>query len=372
MNIKKTIEKVPGGMMLVPLMLGALCNTFAPDLGEYFGSFTNGLISGVVPILAVWFFCIGASISFKSTGAVLKKSGILVVTKLLVAWIVAILASKILPAGGITTGLFAGFSVLTLVAAMDMTNGGLYASLMNQYGTKEEEGAFILMSVESGPLMTMIILGSAGIASFEIHLLVGAFLPFAIGFALGNLDPDLRAFFSKGALLMIPFFGFSLGNGINFAVIADTGLSGIMLGFLVIIITGIPLLLADKFLCKGDGTAGIAASSSAGAAVATPMLIAQVAPEFQEIAPLATSMVATAVIVTSIGVPIITALYSNTVKRKKSITNKKPPEATHNAQANLQANKVKKNKPVINEKPSEDSHNTLNNFDLKPIKNGVE
>lgn len=319
MNIKKTVERIPGGMMLVPLMLGALCNTFSPELGAYFGSFTEGLITGVIPILAVWFFCIGASISFKSTGAVLKKSGVLVATKLVTAWFVAIIASKFLPAGGITTGLFAGFSVLTLVAAMDMTNGGLYASLMNQYGTKEEEGAFILMSVESGPLMTMIILGSAGIASFEPHLLVGAFLPFGIGFALGNLDPNLREFFGKGALLMIPFFGFSLGNGIDFAVIADTGLSGLILGFIVIVITGIPLIIADKFLCKGDGTAGIAASSTAGAAVATPMLIAQIAPEFQGIAPMATSMVATSVIITSIGVPIITALYSKRVKRNKKI-----------------------------------------------------
>jgi 2-keto-3-deoxygluconate permease len=53
-----------------------------------------------------------------------------------------------------------GFIGLAIVSAMDMTNGGLYASLMNQYGTKEESGAFVLMSLESGPLMTMLILGS--------------------------------------------------------------------------------------------------------------------------------------------------------------------------------------------------------------------
>ncbi len=45
--------------MLVPLILGALCKTFSPDAGKYFGSFTNGLITGTVPILAVWFFCMG-------------------------------------------------------------------------------------------------------------------------------------------------------------------------------------------------------------------------------------------------------------------------------------------------------------------------
>lgn len=321
MQIKKSMEKIPGGMMLVPLLLGAILHTFAPGTGAYFGSFTNGLITGVVPILSVWFFCIGASISFNSTGTVLKKSGVLVVVKLLTAWVVAFFASYLLPEGGITTGLFAGFSALTLVAAMDMTNGGLYASLMQQYGTKEEAGAFILMSVESGPLMTMIILGSTGIATFEPQLLVGAILPFAIGFALGNLDPDLRKFFTPGAHLMIPFFGFALGSGINLGVIIDTGLAGIMLGLLVIVITSIPLIIADKFICKGDGTAGLAASSTAGAAVATPMLIAQMAPEFQEIAPMATSMVATCVIITSVAVPILTAFYSKKAKKNKPVLN---------------------------------------------------
>ena len=51
MQIKRSIEKIPGGMMLVPLFLGALCHTFSPGAGKYFGSFTNGMITGTVPIL---------------------------------------------------------------------------------------------------------------------------------------------------------------------------------------------------------------------------------------------------------------------------------------------------------------------------------
>lgn len=45
--------------MLVPLFLGALCHTFSPGAGKYFGAFTNGMITGTVPILAVWFFAWG-------------------------------------------------------------------------------------------------------------------------------------------------------------------------------------------------------------------------------------------------------------------------------------------------------------------------
>ena len=119
--------------MLVPLFLGALCHTFSPEAGKYFGSFTNGMITGTVPILAVWFFCMGASIKLSATGTVLRKSGTLVVTKIAVAWVVAAIASRIIPEHGVEVGFFAGLSTLALVAAMDMTNGGLYASIMQQH-----------------------------------------------------------------------------------------------------------------------------------------------------------------------------------------------------------------------------------------------
>ena len=296
MQIKRSIEKIPGGMMLVPLFLGALCHTFSPGAGKYFGAFTNGMITGTVPILAVWFFCMGASIKLSATGTVLRKSGTLV-TKIAVAWVVAAIASRIIPEHGVEVGFFAGLSTLALVAAMDMTNGGLYASIMQQYGTKEEAGAFVLMS-------------------FEPHVFVGAVLPFLVGFALGNLDPELREFFSKAVQTLIPFFAFALGNTIDLTVIAQTGLLGILLGVAVIIVTGIPLIIADKLIGGGDGTAGIAASSSAGAAVATPVLIAEMVPAFKPMAPAATSLVATAVIVTSILVPILTSIWSRKVKAR--------------------------------------------------------
>lgn len=311
MKIKQTIEKIPGGMMLVPLFLGAVLHTFWPGTGKYFGSFTHGMITGVVPILAVWLFCMGASIKVSATGTVLKKSGTLVITKLAIAWACAFIFAYLLPEDGmIKTGFFAGLSVLAIVAAMDMTNAGLYASLMQEYGTKEEAGASVLIAMESGPLMTMIILGSAGLATFEPQHLIGVLIPFLIGFILGNLDEDLRELFGKATKTLIPFFAFALGNTIDLSVILDTGLLGVIVSLFVIIITGIPLILADIFIGKGRGTAGIAASSTAGAAVATPFLVAEVAPKFSEAAPAATTLVAACVVITAILVPIITALWA--------------------------------------------------------------
>ncbi|MEQ5381923.1 2-keto-3-deoxygluconate permease, partial [Escherichia coli] len=71
-----------------------------------------------------------------------------------------------------------------------------------------------------------------------------------------------------------------------------------------------PLIIMDIMLGKGRGTAGIAASSTAGAAVATPLLVAEIAPDFAEAAPAATTLVASCVVITAIVVPVITALWA--------------------------------------------------------------
>jgi len=316
MKLKKAIDRVPGGLMLIPLLLGACVHSFAPGAGKYFGSFTNGLITGTVPILAVWFFCMGATIDLRATGTVLRKSGTLLVTKMLVAWLATIIASSLLPIDGIKTGLFAGLSVLAITTSMDMTNGGLYAAVMQQYGSKEEAGAFVLMSIESGPLVSMIILGATGVAFFEPRLFVGAVLPFLVGFTLGNLDSALRELFGRCVVPLIPFFGFALGNGIDLNVIIKSGIPGVLLGLAVIVITGIPLILADRYIAGGNGAAGLAASSTAGAAVANPSIIGEMIPRFKPMVPAATAMVATACLVTAILVPILVAMWSRRAKQK--------------------------------------------------------
>ena len=105
--------------------------------------------------------------------------------------------------------------------------------------------------------------------------------------------------------MLIPFLRWA--TPINLSVM-DTGLLGIMLGVVVIIITGIPLIIADRVIGGGNGTAASRLSSAAGAAVAAnPVIIAQINPAFEPVAASATALVAASVIVTAILVPIITA-----------------------------------------------------------------
>ena len=71
------------------------------------------------------------------------------------------------------------------------------------------------MSIESGPFLTMVTLGVAGLSAFPWQTLVGAVLPLVVGLTLGNLDRELRAFLARAVPVLIPFFAFALGAGIN-------------------------------------------------------------------------------------------------------------------------------------------------------------
>src|SRR5579875_3911159 len=208
MKIKQSIERFPGGMMIVPMACGALVATFTPRAGAFFGSFTNALFTGALPILAVFYVCMGASIDVKATPYLLKKGGALFITKVGAAIVVGVILGHFLGEQPVSSGLFAGISTLAVVAAMNDTNGGLYMALMGQYGRSEDVGAYTIMSLESGPFLTMVTLGVAGLSAFPWPTLVGSILPLAVGMLLGHLDREMRSFLSKAVPVMLPFFAF--------------------------------------------------------------------------------------------------------------------------------------------------------------------
>lgn len=314
MKIKQTIEKVPGGLMVVPLLFGALMNTFFPTAGDFFGSFTGALMKGALPILAVFFFCVGTSINFKATPYIVKKGGALLLTKIGMGAIAGIVAAQLIGHDPSTTVL-GGLSVLAIVAAMNDTNGGLYMALMGQFGKKEDAGAYSLMSLESGPFLTMVTLGIAGLAAFPWQTMVGAILPLIAGMILGNLDKEIRDMFGKAVPVLIPFFAFGLGAGLDFNKVIDASFTGLFLGVGVVVVTGTALFLVDKFT-GGNGIAGLAAASTAGNAAAVPAAVAAANPAYKAVAASATIMVAASVIVTAVLVPLVVAWYAKRISGK--------------------------------------------------------
>jgi 2-keto-3-deoxygluconate permease len=307
--IKRTIERIPGGMMIVPLFLGAIVNTLAPNTAKTFGSFTGALFTGALPILAVFYVCMGSTIEVKATPYILKKGGALFLTKISVAAVVGILLGRVWGEAPVSSGLLAGLSTLAVVAAMNDTNGGLYMALMGQFGQPKDVAAYSIMSIESGPFLTMVTLGVAGLSAFPWQALVGAILPLAVGMLLGNLDRELRDFLSRAVPVMIPFFAFALGAGINLTTVVRAGFLGLLLGLFVVVVTGIALFGADR-VTGGNGTAGLAAASTAGNAAAVPAIVAAANPVYQPAAQAATVLVATSVVVTAICVPIVTAWWA--------------------------------------------------------------
>ena len=321
--IKRTIERIPGGMMIVPLLIGSLVATFLPDTPKFFGSFTNALFTGALPILAVFYVCMGASINIKATPYLLKKGGTLLVTKVGIAVIIGIVLGHFLGEQPISSGLFAGISTLAVVAAMNDTNGGLYMALMGQYGRSEDVGAYSVMSLESGPFLTMVTLGIAGLSAFPWPTLVGSILPLALGMLLGNLDRDMRDFLAKAVPVMIPFFALALGASLDLHNVWQAGLLGLAMGVAVVVLTGIPLFFADR-LTGGTGVAGVAAATTAGNAAAVPALIAAANPVYAEAAKSATILVAACVVVTAILAPILTAAVAKRVLQRNPVVLSEP------------------------------------------------
>ena len=304
--IKDTLDRIPGGFMIVPLLLGCALATLAPAVPKFLGSFSGALFGNPLPVLAVFYVCVGATVAFETTPYILKKGGVLLLTKAACGLACAIALGRTLGTAPVSGGFFAGLSALAVVAAVNDTNGGLYMALTGQYGRTRDAAAYSVMSLESGPFLTMLTLGVAGLAAFPWPAMVGAVLPLLLGMVLGNVDPKMREFLGRGVPVLIPFFSFTLGTTIDARNLWHAGLLGLALGLFVVAFSGTVLWLADR-ATGGTGVAGLAAASTAGNAAAVPAIIAAANPSYAEAAKDATVLVSASVVVTAVVVPLLTA-----------------------------------------------------------------
>lgn len=305
MQIKQAIERVPGGMMVVPLLLGACINSFTPE-ALLIGGFTTALFkNGALPLIGCFLFCMGAQMSFKTAPKALKKGVLLTATKYAVGVAIGLSVAHISP----EFGLF-GLTPLAIIAAMTNSNGGLFVALAGEYGDETDVGAVSVLSVNDGPFFTMMALGASGLASIPFMAFIAVLVPIGIGMLLGNLDPEMRKFLAQGERLLIPFFAFALGAGMNFADIIKAGPSGVLLGVMTAVLTGGAGYLMLKLFRERNAIAGFAEGSTAGNAVATPAAIALIDPALQGIVPAATAQVAASCITTALLCPALVVLVN--------------------------------------------------------------
>jgi 2-keto-3-deoxygluconate permease len=191
----------------------------------------------------------------------------------------------------------------------------LYASLASQYGDETDVGAYALLSIKDGPFFTLVALGASGLAQIPFMALVAVLVPIIIGMILGNIDPEMRKFLGSSKLLLIPFFSFPLGAGMNLSTIVKAGGPGIIL-VIIAAFTGIGAYVLLK-LFKEEPIIGLATGSTAGNAVATPLAVAAADPALAAVATMATAQVAAACVVSAIICPFVVSYAYKWFEKRK-------------------------------------------------------
>ena len=271
--IMKFLKKIPAGMMVVPMLLGAFINTFFPQITGI-GSFTTAIFTsaGANTAIGIQLFCLGTTLRFREIGGVVKRGGVLLISKFIIGAAIGIGVGKICGPEGLL-----GLSAL---------------------------------AINDGPMLTMIAMGAGGLADIPFMALVAAIGPILVGMILGNIDKDLSDFLAPAGSILLPFVGFCLGSGMNLTNIAKGGVQGILLGLITCLIGGAFIVLCDRFVSRRPGYAGWAVATTAGNAVAVPAVIAAADPTWAPWADIATSQVAASAILTAILVPIITSWWA--------------------------------------------------------------
>lgn len=351
MDIKRTIEKVPGGMMVVPLFLGALLNTidqlhlpfimnflksigvspFKPGVYEFLriGGFSEALFkTGAITLIAMFLFCAGSQMNLRVGGVAMKKGIILTASKYFVGLGVGFLWGHL--SGDMFNG-FLGLSAMAIIAAMTNGNGGMYGALTGQFGSRSDLGALSVLSLNDGPFFTLMALGMLG-SNFPVIAFIAVLLPIALGMLIGNLDHEMRDFLKPGENLPVPFFAFALGAGMNLGTFFNPTVvvAGLTLGVMTVILTGGIGMFWFWVFREQSQIAPVAEASTAGNAVGTPaaiaaaaavaagsgMMSAAEAQQYKDIAGIAALQISISTLSTAIMCPIAVILVDKWQRRR--------------------------------------------------------
>ena len=236
---------------------------------------------------------------------VVKRGGILLVSKFIIGAVIGIAVGKIFGFAGVF-----GLTTLAIISAVTNSNGSVYLALMKTYGDTTDCAAMALLALNDGPLLTLIALGASGLANVPFMALVATVIPIIVGMIIGNLDKSMRDFMAPAGDILIPFVGLTLGAGINLSNVLKGGVPGIVLGLISVFVGGAFIVFCDRVVGRRPGYAGWAVATTAGNAVAVPAAVGIIDPAWAPYVGEATTQVAAAVVVTAILAPLMTNYWA--------------------------------------------------------------
>ncbi len=307
----KLMRRVPGGTLLIPMFLSALLNTAFPE-GLYVGSISQAFFSAQGTNYIVGFLCFVSAMGLdvKSLAQIMKKQGMLLVIKFMIAYVLGFLMIKYLGGGTIL-----GLSSLAIIVVLTSTNPALYMALVKDLSEKDDALAFGLAGVFCVPAVPLLVYSLSSGTDIVWTPIISVVIPLLAGMIIGNLDHEFRDFCLPAIGIIMPFFGWVLGDSINLFQAAKAGLAGIILSVLFYIILLPILYFTETKLLKANGLSAIALTSVAGVSLAAPSVIAQAYPELEPIVPLVVSQIAMAVVITS----VLTPMIANKIAKKKNL-----------------------------------------------------
>lgn len=298
-----TIGKMPAGSMLVPMMIAAACNTFFPqilNLGSYFSVIKSDESMKMLMCMTLLFT--GCQVTIKELPNAIKRGGSHVLAKYMAGAAAYLLISEKFGYGGIL-----GVCSLAILCALTNCNAGLYMGLMETYGDPVDKAARPFFNLNSGPTLSLLTLGVAGVSGFSMEEMLSILAPLIIGIVLNAVDPSIGYHTRNGNKILLPVMGFALGTKLNFALIMEAGFGSIMLFAIVFFVTGPVAFLVDRLLLKRPGYGGMATVSVAANTIMVPSMIGEVVREYQPYVELAMVQISGAVVLSAVLCPMIVA-----------------------------------------------------------------
>jgi len=264
----KLFKMMPGGVMMIPLLFATVLNTLFPGIFGYLGGMTTAMFQNSSLALAgIMLFATGTSLDANGIRKAMKRGTPLFIAKMVISFGAGIAYIKLFGMDGVF-----GVSAVTFVCGISACNPGVYQSLMEQYGDDTDLALYTFVNIATLPCWPLLVFAASG-GGWPIKDIATNLVPLVLGIICGNLDKGLKRVMMPVMPIALLFMGFSFGSTLDLITAVKSGLSGIAMSVMYIVINGGLMFLADRIFCKRPGYCGLAWTSLTGISMVAPSML---------------------------------------------------------------------------------------------------